>query len=232
MTARYALYFSPENPSPWWTFGAQWLGRDEQKNIALQRPAHAGLPAAELGHITVEPRRYGFHATLKAPFRLADGLGEGDLLKSTHALARRLEPLALGPMSLKKLDDFMALIPDSVPPGLQSLAGSCVVELDGLRAPMSQAELQKRQPHKLDGRGRALLALYGYPHVLERFRFHMTLTGPVNTPEVALVTLALTPDICRLNAESPLVLDRLCIFREAMPGQPFLRIVDIPLGPP
>ncbi len=232
MTARYAVYFSPEVQSPWWAFGARWIGRDEQKDIALRRAAPCSLPDAALEHITAEPRRYGFHATLKAPFRLAERLGETDLLSSTHALARRLEPLPLGPVHLKELDDFLALVPDTAPPGLERLAQSCVAELDSLRAPMSEAEIQRRNPDKLDARGRELLALYGYPHVLERFRFHMTLTGPVTALEARLVTLALAPDVSRLNAESPLVLDRLCIFREEAPGRPFLRIADMPLRQP
>ncbi len=232
MTVRYAVYFSPEVQSPWWTLGARWIGRDEQKDIALQRTAPCSLPDAALEHITAEPRRYGFHATLKPPFRLTDGLDEADLLRSTHALARRLEPLPLGPMHLRELDDFLALMPDAAVPGLELFAQSCMTELDGLRAPMSEAEIQKRQPHKLDARGRELLALYGYPHVLERFRFHMTLTGPVTTLEARLVTLALAPDVSRLNAASPLVLDRLCIFREDAPGLPFLRIADMPLRQP
>ncbi len=232
MTPRYAIYFSPEAQSPWWSFGAHWLGRDEQKNIALQCAAHDGLPAEELERITTEPRRYGFHATLKAPFRLADGRGEDDLLTSVQALALSLEFVKLGPMQVKTLENFVALMPDAVPPGLESLAQSCVTELDGLRAPMSEAEIQKRQPHRLDARGRELLALYGYPHVLERFRFHMTLTGPVTAEEARLVTNALAPDVSRLNTASPLVLDRLCIFREEAPGLPFLRIADTSLGQP
>src|SRR5689334_2324140 len=50
----------------------QWLGRG-----AAGQPVTADVPAgwtrAELDAITASARRYGFHATLKAPFRLAEG---------------------------------------------------------------------------------------------------------------------------------------------------------------
>ena len=35
MSARYAIYLAPAHGSPWWTFGAHWLGRDESNGAAL-----------------------------------------------------------------------------------------------------------------------------------------------------------------------------------------------------
>lgn len=232
MNSRYAIYFSPEIHSPWWTFGAGWIGRDEHQDTALPPPSSARLPSAAHEAITAEPRRYGFHATLKAPFRLAGGTDEASLLTRVHALAKMLEPLPTGPMRTAQLEDFIALVPESAPAGLDTLARSCVLELDDLRAPLSEAEIHKRRPHTLDERGRELLERYGYQHVLDRFRLHMTLTGPVTASQALDVQQAVAGDVARLNAQSPLMLDRLCVFREAIPGAPFRRIADALLGKP
>ncbi|MDB5965978.1 MAG: hypothetical protein JWQ72_2478 [Polaromonas sp.] len=232
MSSRFAIYFSPALQSPWWDFGAGWLGRDDHKNTILQQPVCAGLTTADHQRITAEPRRYGFHATLKAPFRLAEGVGEAGLLKHTHALARTLKPLPLGLMRIALLDDFLALVPDAVPPQLDPLARRCVLELDALRAPLSDEERSRRRPENLDERARQLLELHGYSHVLERFRLHMTLTGKITGLETRLVTNALGGQIGRLNTESPLVLDRLCVFVEKETGAPSCRIADLLLGKP
>lgn len=230
MSARYAIYFSPAKHSAWWTFGAHWLGRDEHDNTALPQPEAPGISSAELKDITAEPRRYGFHATLKAPFHLSAGHTEADLVARLGRLAQTLAPIALGPLQLARLGKFVALVPEAAPVGLHTLAASCVTELDDLRAPLSELDLARRRSAGLDARESELLALHGYPHVLERFRFHMTLTGPVDTATVERVSQALASDVARLNRETPLRLDRLCLFVERSPGAPLQRVIDIRLG--
>jgi putative phosphonate metabolism protein len=230
MSARYAIYFSPAKHSAWWTFGAHWLGRDEHDHTALAQPEVAGIGPQELQTITAEPRRYGFHATLKAPFHLSAGHREADLVARLGRLAQMLEPVALGPLQLATLGNFVALVPEAPPAGLQSLAAACVTGLDDLRAPLSDTDLARRRNAGLDAREAELLALHGYPHVLERFRFHMTLTGAVDAATAQRVCQALASQPARLNAEAPPVLDRLCLFVEQNPGAPFQRVIDLRLS--
>ncbi len=230
MSARYAVYFAPAKHSPWWTFGAHWLGRDEHDNAALPRPVLQDIGAEEIEQITVEPRRYGFHATLKAPFHLSAGHTESDLVARLGRLAQTLRPLPLGPLQLATPGNFVALVPEAAPADLQTLAATCVTELDDLRAPLSAADLARRRSAGLDARESELLALHGYPHVLERFRFHMTLTGPVNSATAQRVCQALADQPLRLNAQAPLLLDRLCLFVEQAPGEPFQRVIDLRLS--
>lgn len=230
MSARYAIYFSPAKHSAWWTFGAHWLGRDEHDHTALPQPELAGIGPEELQAITAEPRRYGFHATLKAPFHLSAGHTEADLVARLGRLAQTLTPVALGPLQLATLGNFVALVPELAPAGLQSLADACVTGLDDLRAPLSEPDLARRRSAHLDARETELLALYGYPHVLERFRFHMTLTGPVDAATAQRVSQALAAEPARLNALAPLSLDRLCLFIEQNPGAPFQRVIDLRLS--
>lgn len=229
MSARYAVYFSPEKHSPWWAFGSHWLGRNDYDHTVLQQPLLEEIPPAELERITEEPRRYGFHATLKAPFRLAEGIGEADLVTRLEQLAKTLTPLALGPMCATAMNDFTALIPESAPLGLPALAAACVRDLDDLRAPLVQADRVRRRIEHLDKRELELLALYGYPYVMERFRLHLTLSGPIGRAAAQRVAHALAAKIAYLNDEAPLSLDRLCLFVERTPGAPFQRIADVVL---
>lgn len=229
MTARYAIYFAPAKDSPWWRFGAGWLGRDEVLNTPLAAPAPQQLDADTLHAITAAPRRYGFHATLKAPFCLKDGCTFDDLLTRLQALAETLKPLALGPLQASTLGDFVALLPVSSPPVLQDLATCCVTELDDLRAPLTEAEHARRRATPLDARELALLERYGYPYVLERFRLHFSLTGPVEPSTAEATIQAVAAPVARLNSGTPLVLDRLCLFAEPSPGMAFSRLADLVL---
>ena len=230
MTPRYAIYFAPEQGSPWWEFGARWLGRDECQDADLVQPLLAQIAPAELRDITAQPRRYGFHATLKAPFSLRGHHTVDGLLARMQALAATLKPVALGPMQAVTLGDFVALVPALASDELMALAAACVTGLDDLRAPLSEAELARRRVEQLDAREQELLQRYGYPYVLERFRLHLTLSGPVDPLTSQRVLQAVADPLARLNATAPLVLDRLCLFVEPAPGQPFERIADARLG--
>jgi putative phosphonate metabolism protein len=226
MKPRYAIYFAPKQDSPWWEFGAGWLGRDECRDVNKVQPALAQIAPDELREITVQPRRYGFHATLKAPFFLGDGHTLDDLKARLQALAVTLKPLALGPMQAAMLGNFVALVPAVASDELMALAAASVTGLDDLRRPLSEAELARRQVDRLDAREQELLRQYGYPYVLERFRFHLTLSGPVAQPTAQRVLQAVADPVAQLNATAPLLLDRLCLFVEPSPGQPFQRIAD------
>jgi Protein of unknown function (DUF1045) len=167
---------------------------------------------------------------LKAPFNLGAGIDLPELKSRMTALASNLEPLPLGVLSTTTLGNFVALTPSAPVPGMHELAATCVTSLDDLRAPLTANDLARRQVDQLDARAMELLTRFGYPHVLERFRFHFTLTGPVTSEEAAVVARAAAALVLHLNAREPLVLDRLCLFLEAAANSPFLRIADFKLG--
>lgn len=229
MTPRYAIYFAPAQGSPWWEFGTRWLGRDECLDVQIAQPALAQIGPAELHATTAQPRRYGFHATLKAPFALSGGHTLADLITRIQALAATLKPVALGPLQAALLGDFVALLPVTVPDELTALAGACVTRLDDLRAPLSAIDLARRRVEHLDAREQMLLNQYGYPYVLERYRLHFTLSGSVAPSMAQRIMQAAATPVARLNATAPLVLDRLCLFVEPAPGQPFKRLADVEL---
>ena len=229
--ARYAIYYAPAVDSPWWRFGAAWLGRDERNGAPLAQPWWPEGTRDEFLALTAEPRRYGFHATLKAPFRLAAPVDESRLCARVDQLASQLRRVELGKLEPVRIDDFIALAPARPPSGLATLATRCVVGLDGLRAPLTAGEFARRRPEHLPARARELLAAWGYPWVLDLFRFHMTLSGAVDEATGERMARHAGAAVARLNAEHPPVVDRVCVFREDHPGAPFMRIHDAELAP-
>ena len=85
--SRYAVYLAPPPTSALWRFGCDVLGRDAATGEPVWGFATAGIDAECWRALTAEPRRYGFHATLKAPFRLAAGLSGDELFNAVGALA-------------------------------------------------------------------------------------------------------------------------------------------------
>jgi hypothetical protein len=84
---RYAIYFTPPADDPLTRLASHWLGRDAHAGADLAQPAVAGLAPDRLPALTGDPARYGFHATMKAPFSLAEGVGEDELVAALAALA-------------------------------------------------------------------------------------------------------------------------------------------------
>ncbi|GMV58030.1 MAG: hypothetical protein AMXMBFR72_11420 [Betaproteobacteria bacterium] len=232
MSCRYAVYFAPDPASPWWARGCAWLGRDALGGAAVVQPRIEGVDAASFARITAAPRRYGWHATLKPPFRLAAGADERMLRARLAALAARLRAVALGRLEADSLGRFVALVAPK-DAALEALAARCVVELDDLRAPPGEDELTRRAAAVRDARERELLASYGYRYVLDRFRLHFSLTGALDhsdTPHAASVLAAARRRFDPLNEAAPLRLDRLSLFVEPGPGAPLARVADFPLS--
>lgn len=215
---RYAVYFAPPLDSPWWRFGCRWLGRDAASGETLPPPALPGLPA-DWAAITESPRRYGFHATLKAPFALAAESGERDLCAVAGAVATGRKPFPLPALKVGALSDFVALQLTHGSPALELLAQDCVILFERCRAPLSAAQQSRRATGLTEWQTR-LLARWGNPYVFDEYRFHLTLTGPLPAPGRRQVAALLAPEVERLNAE-PLTVDAICIFREPAPGEPF-----------
>lgn len=223
-TARYAIYFAPAAGSPWWRFGAHWLGRDETRDAGLPQPLLPEFSAEDFHALTAQPRRYGFHATLKAPFRLRERVDEDIVCRRVEWMARYLRAVPLGRLVPVLLDDFVALVPQERQPAADALATRCVTELDDLRARLTPEEVARRRPDTLPERARGFLERFGYPWVLDLFRFHLTLSGRVDPVTADLLVGRALEAVAPLNARHPLVLDRLCVFREDHPGAPLVRV--------
>jgi ribose 1,5-bisphosphokinase len=220
---RYALYFAPSPDSLWWDAGCRWLGRDAARGIACPQPRIAGVPPKLLREITAKARRYGFHATLKAPFRLARGASEAALVALAESFCAAQEPVILEGMQVQALGSFLALRPAGPADAVGALAMRCVSCFDALRAPLDADELARRRLASLTERQEALLKQWGYPYVAEEFRFHMTLTDSLSRVDAG------TAEAIRKAAEEyfsvpcatqPMTVDALTMFREEEAGAP------------
>ena len=107
---RYALYFLPAKGSSLEDFGDSWLGWSVTEGRVVAHPQIADLPIATL---TKRPRKYGFHGTLKAPFRLAKGVRESDLITEATALVSSIPAFEMPALQITSLGSFLAFVPGS-----------------------------------------------------------------------------------------------------------------------
>lgn len=210
-------------------FGRRWLGRDVEGGAAVDRLAVDGLAAADLDAITADPRHYGFHGTLKPPFALADGCTADELLAAVVAFARGRPSLDLGRLKLARIGGFIALVPAQPGAGLAALAADCVHEFDRFRAPADPAELARRRAAGLTPRQDELLVRWGYPYVMDEFRFHLTLTGQLAAPLRERAWQALVPLTAPL-CTAPVVVRDLVVFRQSERTAPFQVLARVPLA--
>lgn len=190
-STRYAIYWAPPTGSLLDRLGAFWLGRDAY-GANLAPPVVPGLDETRWRKLTEAPRHYGLHATLKPPFRLADGATDGAFVEAIAALAADIAPFSGPPLRVQRLDEFLALAPSAPCLPLADLAARCVKELDPFRSPAGPDELARRRSAGLTARQERHLAQWGYPYVLEDFRFHVTLTERVDDGEAATLIAILS----------------------------------------
>lgn len=209
---RYAVYFAPREGN-FATRAAAWLGAGAG-TPPVELPPAIGRPIADL---TAAPRKYGFHGTLRAPFRPSAVLGHPEVCARVERMANQLKPVQAGQLQVVDLHGFLALVPSDTD-ALNSLAAQVVIDTDALRAPMTPDDIARRCPDTLTARQRALLERWGYPFVMEAFRFHLTLTDQLLPQEVAPLQAYLTEYFAPVLPQSFCVED-LCLFGEDTAGR-------------
>ncbi len=229
-TPRYALYYAPAADSPLWRFGCATLGYDAVSGEDIAFAVPPACNPATWPDLTAEPRRYGFHATLKAPFELANGRSEGQLRAFSHQLAAGLSAVPLAGLAVAALGRFVALTPAEPSSALQKLAFDIVQAFEPFRAPLGPADLERRLASPLTPAQRAYLEAYGYPYVGDAFRLHMTLTGPLPQEDVAAIAAALATHYATAVPAAPVTIDRLALFRQENRESRFRLIDSFMLG--
>ncbi|KQV05873.1 DUF1045 domain-containing protein [Devosia sp. Root105] len=225
MPERFAIYYAPGAAEPLWAKSAEWLGRDPLSGATIDGPL-AGTARDALFDRSVSARRYGFHATLKAPMTLAAGKSRAELEDGLADFAAEAEPVAIGRLKLHLIDGFLALIPADQPRELTDFAAEVVEVFEPFRALPSAAERERRlKGGHLSERQIELMDRFGYPYVFEQFRFHMTLTDRLPEHEREAYSRAAAAHFGAL-AEAETMLDRLVLFHEPEPGAPFVRLGD------
>ncbi len=225
---RYAIYFTPEPSSALARFGARVIGYDSATGHDLAQPELKTVPSAQLFAATEAPRRYGFHATLVAPFTLREG-NEAQLHECARAFCSRTKPVSLGRLDLATLSGFIALVPGSPDPQLTDFAARCVEHFNPLRAPLSESDFARRNKEHLTSRQRAYLERFGYPYVFDEFRFHMTLSHMLRETERDMLLAELARAYAPIADEDHRI-DAISILRQNGPTSRFQILARYPLS--
>lgn len=182
MFERYAIYLTFD--SAFGARGAEWLGWNLATGTECKHPI---LGDFDLAAITKRPRPYGFHATIKAPFRLTEEASEDALLSRFERYCATTKPVRTEGLEISQIGRFLALTLRSKDSAVRALAGEVVQTFDPFRAPLTQADIARRNPDRLPSAQRSNLMRWGYPHVMDAYKFHVTLTGPMNEPILEIV---------------------------------------------
>ena len=226
---RYAVYFCPAPDSAWGLAGAHWLGRCAATGKVVQPIQVAEVDTHQFVKLTADPRRYGWHATLKAPFKLKPHFDASDLLMAFHQLASSIKPFDLPTLSVSASGEFLSLRPEGDSSQINAVAAKCVEDLHSLALPLDDLDLARRREVNLTPYQDSLLVEWGYPWVFDQYQFHFSLTGPLQGADVptrkALFTNAenhfANLGVCRF--------DRIALFIEPQSGKDFevLKILEL-----
>ena len=216
---RYAIYFVPGAVTALYQFGASVLGYDCYSGH--DKALIDGVDSLPWAEYVREPRVYGFHATLKAPFYLSVGSSEADLKDAAREFAANCAAVTIGQLVVRELGTFIALVPGARSPLVDRLAQACVKEFDRFRAPMSESEHERRLAANLTTRQIENLERWGYPYVAEDFRFHMTLTGSLALPERNQALRFLCDRFEQVRGANPVTVNQIVVARQADAVAPF-----------
>lgn len=192
--SRIALYYAPTASSAWWRAGCEWLGRDAETGRSIVTPEEPAI--ATLGQtvaaLTGSPRRYGWHGTLVAPFHTAEGVTPQQVLSEAREWTSHITRFD-APLSAVEMGRFVALRTTRADDdeSIRRVAASALYALNSLRARPSAEDAERRLASGLTGRQQTLLHEWGYPYVLDEFRFHMTLSDALDSASVRAAIVSL-----------------------------------------
>jgi putative phosphonate metabolism protein len=210
---RYAIYYVSAPGTDLDRFGAQLLGYDAYAGEDRPFPNDVMRTAPDWRDLTKDPRKYGFHATLKAPISLAPDKTEPELLAACESFASKLRTIPIITPVVGSISGFIAVVPAEPSSELDRLASDCTREFDSFRAPLTPEDFARRNPSDLTPRQREYLDRWGYPYVMEEFRFHMTLTGRLNAERREPILTMLRNSFSATGIKT-LAVDRIGVFHQ------------------
>jgi hypothetical protein len=231
---RYALYLTPPPDSDLWRFGCDVIGRDPLAGASREGFSLEGYPPDSWRSMTSDARRYGFHATLMAPFSLRLDLDPAGLFDSIAEFARKHSPFEAGELRVGVVKAghglaFVTLKPEGALKELGSFEAHVVRGLDRLRAPFVETDREYRGSKRLTPRQAYYLHAWGYPYVLDEFDPHFTLTNAI--PDADRVARLLEWDFSLRVASRALHVDAVTLLGQGEPGGEFRILHRFPLGP-
>ncbi len=228
---RYAIYFVPAIETEFFRFGSAVLGYDCYTGQKVDRPAALDAEPDLWDRLTAEPRRYGFHATLKAPFQLSPSCTEAQLVSALHSFAGLGHAIPALTPTVRMLSGFAAIVPATASPALDELASKCTTIFDAFRAPMSAQERARRVASGLNQSQIENLDRWGYPYLFTDFRFHMTLTSKVDLDRRNDVLATLQGALSRACKDRQLAIERISLVLQNDESSSFRVIEQATLRP-
>ncbi len=225
MTLRVAVYTAPRAGTIWHRRASAWLGYDPVSGRTVRRTDV--LPLDELTELTSAASAYGFHATLRSPFELAEYADLAEVLGAVDEAAGQVGPTTVQ-LEIGLLGGFAAFVPTRGADELARIERACVIALDRVVRRPDEATLARRRRGPLTERQDELLVRWGYPYVLDEFRFHMTLTRRLGDHEVDRVTPAARTHFGALDG-SAYQLDELVVLTQR-DARPFVELTRVPLS--
>src|SRR5690606_18235244 len=173
---------------------------------------------------------YGFHGTLKPPFEL-NALNRPDgLLAAARVFARSLAPVDLPPLELAVIGKFIALTPVAESAALERLAAACVRAFESFRTPLTEDQARDYKLNKLTVHQEQMLEHWGYPYVMEEFRFHISLTDRIDDERERQSVMELLTKLTQPVVGQPIRIRDLVVFAQDDVGQPMKPLERIPFG--
>lgn len=222
LTPRYAIYYSPDPGSPLAAFSQAWFGPDSKLKSPLGRDY--------IDSITAGARRYGFHGTLKPPFELSPALSLDGLMAAARVFARTVAPVELPPLELAVIGKFIALTPSYESAALEKLAAACVRAFEAFRVPMTAEQFAQYKLNKLTVHQEQMLKHWGYPYVMEEFRFHMSLTDKIEDEAEREKVMDELAKIAAPVIGKPMQVKAITLFRQPGSNEPMVPVERIPFG--
>lgn len=214
---RMAIFYAPGSQTPLADFGAKWLGWNVERSHTVPHPEIDGLPAP-ISDLVATPQKYGFHGTLKAPFRLHGDQTIDGLKGAMKSFSDQRKPFAIGKMKVAKLGSFIAIIQENQSDEFANFASNIVMHFEDYRAPLTDEDIAKRRKAKLTPRQDELMLKWGYPFIFDQFKFHLTLTGKLSEQNAQTVCDRLT-DHLKPILDTPVEAVDLCLYGEREDGR-------------
>jgi len=229
MPARYAVYYAPEPGSELADFGEHWTGVDSHGK-PLAPVDVPGLSQQRFAELTVGPRRYGFHGTLKPPFDLNPAMSQESLLAAARIFAHSLAPIEMPPLEIAIIGKFIALTPTQSSAALEKLAAQCVRAFEVYRSPLSDEQIVGYRANKLTVHQDSMLVHWGYPYVMEEFRFHISLTERIDDIAERRAVLQSVTELAKPLAGKAITIRDIAVFHQPARDEPMTIIERIPFG--
>ncbi len=226
---RYAICFTPPMADPLSTVAASWLGRNVYSGEPAEPASISGLTTSEIAFHTAVPRRFGFQAVVMSPFRLSPDMDEAQLLKALMHFASAQTPFEIERLEVAQLGSCWGLMPQIPSTAMHLLAASVIQEFDPFRAPLSEDDIERSDPDRLSAPQFSNLHRWGNPHVMDEYRFHMMLTGPLNQDALRRIEAPLR-GLFEPCLAQPLTIGSLALFVEQESGAPMRVHSQHPLG--